>query len=74
MVDSWKDLAGSLERLGLLSGVGMFIAFIDFELGHQDAPKAILWDHSANGVRDELFGVARTNLRNSGVFFAAFPA
>jgi len=42
--------------------MGVLVTFIDFQFGHQDPTKAVLGDHSANGMGDELLGVTSADL------------
>src|SRR5204862_3638383 len=57
-----------------LGGVGMVGAFVNFEFGHENAAKAVLGNHAADGVGDELFRRASADLFNGAIAFAAFPA
>jgi hypothetical protein len=42
--------------------MGVFFAFIDLQLGHQDSPEPVFGDHSPNRVSDQLFGVLGADL------------
>ena len=58
-------LLGGCQRLGLLGGMRMLVAFVDFQLGHENPAQAILGNHAAHGVHDQLLGLARADLGES---------
>ena len=62
------------QRLGLLGGVRMLVAFVHFELGHQHPAQPVLGNHAPHGVGDELLGLLGANLLDGPVSLAAFPA
>ena len=52
----------------------MLVAFVNFELGQQHAPEAVLGNHALDGAVNEHLGLLRAHLRDGGVFLAALPA
>ncbi len=65
---------GGLERLGLLGGVRVFRARVNFEFGQQHAAQAVLGHHAAHGAVDEFFGLPGANLGDGSALFPALPA
>src|ERR1043166_6000737 len=51
----------------------MLIALVDLKLGHKNAAEAILGDHAANGVRNELFRSFGPNFGDGAKPFATLP-
>ena len=54
--------------------MGMFVAFVNFELGHENPAEAILGDHAANGVGNELFRGLGAYVGHSAEPLATLPA
>ena len=67
-------LGGRRQGCGLLGGVGVLVAFIDFQLGHEHTTEAVFGNHAANRVSDEFFRLLGADLRYRSVFLAALPA
>ena len=62
------------EHSGHLRGVRMFVALEHLEFGQQLRAEPVFRDHAFNGMFDEPFGLLGADLRDGGVFLAAFPA
>ena len=69
-----QNLLGRGKRLGLLGGMGMFFALINFQFGHEHTAEAIFGDHATHGVSDQFLRMTGADLLDRGVFFSTLPA
>lgn len=67
-------LVCGLQRRGLLGGVRIGRALVNFQLGQEDPAEAVLRHHAADGAMDELLGMPVANLGDGPVLLATLPA